>query len=85
MLNCCEMDTTAYSTIAQALNVMKTITHNMNEMKRRHERAVRVQEVQSMLVGWDDGHDLMTLGELLLEVRLDCSLNIKAAVVCWLY
>jgi len=35
-------------------------------MKRKHEHAVRVQEVQSLLDGWP-GEDLTTFGELVAE------------------
>lgn len=40
------------ATIAQALATMENIGEHINEMKRKHERTVRVQEVQSQLYGW---------------------------------
>ncbi|MED6291135.1 hypothetical protein CHARACLAT_020429 [Characodon lateralis] len=38
----------------------------INDMKRKHEHAVRVQEIQSLLINWK-GADLTTYGELVLE------------------
>lgn len=32
---------------------MTNIAHHINSMKRRHEHAVRVQEIQSLLYGWE--------------------------------
>lgn len=46
-------DTAGYSTIVNALSTMTAIAHHINEMKRRHEHAVRVQEIQSLLLGWE--------------------------------
>ena len=53
--------------IERALQGMVGIAHSINEMRRQHENAVRVQEIQSHLYGWD-GADLTTLGDLILEV-----------------
>lgn len=47
---------------------MTAMAHHINEMKRRHEHAVRIQEVQSQLEDYE-GEDLTRLGELVLEVR----------------
>uniref|UniRef100_T1KLW1 DH domain-containing protein n=1 Tax=Tetranychus urticae TaxID=32264 RepID=T1KLW1_TETUR len=52
--------------IRQALSVMTNIAAHINEMKRKHEHAVRVQEIQSLLCGWM-GQDLTTYGELVAE------------------
>lgn len=38
--------------IRKALSVMTNIASHINEMKRKHEHAVRVQEIQSLLLGW---------------------------------
>ena len=46
---------------------MTAMAHHINEMKRRHEHAVRVQEVQSQLEDYS-GEDLTRLGDLVLEV-----------------
>ncbi|XP_054282054.1 uncharacterized protein LOC128999515 isoform X2 [Macrosteles quadrilineatus] len=59
-------DTPGYSDIVNALSTMTAIAHHINEMKRRHEHAVRVQEIQSLLLGWQ-GEDLTTFGELCAE------------------
>ena len=53
--------------IAEAFESMTNIAQHINEMKRQHERAVHIQEIQSMLFGWDKD-DLTTYGELVLEV-----------------
>lgn len=55
--------------IERALQGMVGVARSINEMRRQHENAVRVQEIQSHLYGWD-GADLTTLGDLVLEVRL---------------
>nr|CAD7454630.1 unnamed protein product [Timema tahoe] len=55
-----------YSDIVEALSAMTGIAHHINNMKRRHEHAVRVQEIQSLLYGWE-GEDLTTFGELCAE------------------
>ncbi|ODM93541.1 Pleckstrin y domain-containing family G member 3 [Orchesella cincta] len=52
--------------IVDALSAMTNIAHHINDMKRRHEHAVRVQEIQSLLYGWQ-GEDLTTYGELCAE------------------
>ena len=38
--------------IEAALAAMTGIARHINAMKRRHEHAVRVQEIQSLLYGW---------------------------------
>ncbi|XP_014214954.1 uncharacterized protein LOC106644103 [Copidosoma floridanum] len=52
--------------IEGALKAMAGIATHINEMKRKHEHAVRVQEIQSLLYGWP-GPDLTTGGELIAE------------------
>ncbi|XP_032666781.1 uncharacterized protein LOC116842136 isoform X2 [Odontomachus brunneus] len=54
--------------IEAALAAMTGIAKDINAMKRRHEHAVRVQEIQSLLYGWL-GPDLTTSGELVAEGR----------------
>ncbi|XP_053984020.1 uncharacterized protein LOC128879156 isoform X2 [Hylaeus volcanicus] len=54
--------------IEAALAAMTGIAKHINAMKRRHEHAVRVQEIQSLLYGWP-GPDLTTSGELVAEGR----------------
>ncbi|XP_011333620.2 uncharacterized protein LOC105277145 isoform X2 [Ooceraea biroi] len=56
------------SAIEAALVAMTGIAQHINAMKRRHEHAVRVQEIQSLLYGWP-GPDLTTSGELVAEGR----------------
>ncbi|KAG9509946.1 Cullin-3 [Fragariocoptes setiger] len=52
--------------VVNALAVMTSIASHINNMKKRHEHAVRVQEVQSILLGWD-GPDLTTFGDLIMD------------------
>ncbi|XP_011629628.1 uncharacterized protein LOC105422086 isoform X2 [Pogonomyrmex barbatus] len=56
------------SAIEAALVAMTGIAKHINAMKKRHEHAVRVQEIQSLLYGWS-GPDLTTSGELIAEGR----------------
>ncbi|KAJ0170513.1 hypothetical protein K1T71_013884 [Dendrolimus kikuchii] len=56
----------ASSEIEYALLKMTGIAQHIDDMKRRHEHAVRVQEIQSLLYGWN-GPDLTTYGELCAE------------------
>lgn len=53
-------------TVDLALTTMTGIASDINSMKRKHEHAVRVQEIQSQLYGWE-GPDLTALGELIAE------------------
>lgn len=47
-----EKECSGYSEIWNALSAMTGMAHHINDMKRRHEHAVRVQEIQSLLYGW---------------------------------
>ena len=55
-----------WGTIERALESMTCMAQHINEMKRKHEHAVRIQEIQSTLYGWE-GADLTTFGDLVLE------------------
>ena len=55
-----------YMTLTKAFDHMTSMAHHINEMKRKHEHAVRVQEIQSQLEDYE-GEDLTRLGELVLE------------------
>ncbi|XP_042893187.1 uncharacterized protein LOC122267221 isoform X2 [Penaeus japonicus] len=61
-----EKECSGYSEIWNALSAMTGMAHHINDMKRRHEHAVRVQEIQSLLYGWQF-EDLTTYGELAAE------------------
>ncbi|XP_026671581.1 uncharacterized protein LOC108627004 isoform X2 [Ceratina calcarata] len=63
-----ENETEGRKAIEEALDAMTGIAKHINAMKRRHEHAVRVQEIQSLLYGWT-GPDLTTSGELIAEGR----------------
>ncbi|XP_061599078.1 pleckstrin homology domain-containing family G member 3 [Cololabis saira] len=52
--------------IQDAIDTMTGVAWYINDMKRKHEHAVRVQEIQSLLINWK-GPDLTTYGELVLE------------------
>lgn len=56
-----------HGVIEKALDSMMNVATHINEMKRQHEHALRLQEIQCHLCDWD-GTDLMTLGNLILEV-----------------
>ncbi|CAG0901688.1 unnamed protein product [Darwinula stevensoni] len=58
-----------YNILVNALSAMTGIAHHINEMKRKHEHAVRVQEIQSLLYGWP-GEDLTQYGELCSNLML---------------
>ncbi|XP_070705936.1 pleckstrin homology domain-containing family G member 3 [Pempheris klunzingeri] len=55
-----------YEVVEEAIYTMTGVAWYINDMKRRHEHAVRLQEVQSLLLNWK-GPDLTTYGELVLE------------------
>ena len=42
-----------YEVVCAALDTMTALAGHINDMKRRHEHAVRVQEIQSLLYGWE--------------------------------
>ena len=56
-----------YGIVVAALSSMTRMAQHINEMKRKHEHAVRIQEIQSLLCDWE-GEDLTTYGDLVLEV-----------------
>ena len=62
-----DKEQSGYGIISQALDSMTNMAQHINEMKRKHEHAVRIQEIQSQLSDWD-GADLTTYGDLVLEV-----------------
>ncbi|XP_061559623.1 pleckstrin homology domain-containing family G member 3-like isoform X2 [Phycodurus eques] len=55
-----------YEVVEEAIVTMTSVAWYINDMKRKHEHAVRLQEVQSLLLNWK-GPDLTTYGELVLE------------------
>ncbi|KAG7466340.1 hypothetical protein MATL_G00163680 [Megalops atlanticus] len=55
-----------YEVVEEAIDTMTGVAWYINDMKRKHEHAVRLQEVQSLLINWK-GPDLTTYGELVLE------------------
>ncbi|XP_078089366.1 pleckstrin homology domain-containing family G member 3-like [Mustelus asterias] len=55
-----------YEVIEEAIDTMTGVAWYINDMKRKHEHAIRLQEVQSLLINWS-GPDLTTYGELVLE------------------
>ncbi|XP_039459022.1 pleckstrin homology domain-containing family G member 3 isoform X4 [Oreochromis aureus] len=59
-------DEEGYEVIQEAIDTMTGVAWYINDMKRKHEHAVRVQEIQSLLINWK-GADLTTYGELVLE------------------
>uniref|UniRef100_A0A4W5Q3G7 Pleckstrin homology and RhoGEF domain containing G3 n=1 Tax=Hucho hucho TaxID=62062 RepID=A0A4W5Q3G7_9TELE len=55
-----------YEVVQEAIDTMTGVAWYINDMKRKHEHAVRLQEIQSLLINWK-GLDLTTYGELVLE------------------
>ncbi|XP_075464333.1 pleckstrin homology domain-containing family G member 2 isoform X2 [Ascaphus truei] len=55
-----------YEVVEEAIITMTAVAWYINDMKRKQEHAVRLQEIQSQLVNWK-GPDLCAFGELVLE------------------
>ncbi|KAI5102135.1 pleckstrin-like domain-containing family G member 3-like [Silurus meridionalis] len=55
-----------YDVVEEAIVTMTGVAWYINDMKRKHEHAVRLQEIQSLLINWK-GPDLTAYGELVLE------------------
>ncbi|KAF4083892.1 hypothetical protein AMELA_G00122530 [Ameiurus melas] len=55
-----------FDVVEEAIVTMTGVAWYINDMKRKHEHAVRLQEIQSLLINWK-GPDLTTYGELVLE------------------
>ncbi|XP_077444104.1 pleckstrin homology domain-containing family G member 3-like isoform X3 [Stigmatopora argus] len=55
-----------YEVVEEAICAMTAVAWYINDMKRKHEHAVRLQEVQSLLLNWK-GPELTWYGELVLE------------------
>ncbi|XP_075410495.1 pleckstrin homology domain-containing family G member 1 [Tenrec ecaudatus] len=58
--------TEGYDVVLDAIDTMQRVAWHINNMKRKHEHAVRLQEIQSLLTNWK-GPDLTSYGELVLE------------------
>ncbi|XP_074854691.1 pleckstrin homology domain-containing family G member 3 [Carettochelys insculpta] len=61
-----DLEQAGYEVVEEAIDTMTGVAWYINDMKRRHEHAVRLQEIQSLLLHWK-GPDLTTFGELVLE------------------
>lgn len=61
-----EKDSEALEVVQEAIETMQRVAWHINDMKRKHEHAVRLQEIQSLLTNWK-GPDLIGYGELVLE------------------
>ncbi|XP_057199742.1 pleckstrin homology domain-containing family G member 3 isoform X2 [Triplophysa rosa] len=55
-----------YDVVIEAIDTMTGVAWYINDMKRKHEHAVRLQEIQSLLINWK-GPDLTSYGELVLD------------------
>ncbi|XP_067900573.1 pleckstrin homology domain-containing family G member 1-like isoform X3 [Heterodontus francisci] len=66
IVNHLEKDTECYDVVQDAIDTMQRVAWHINDMKRKHEHAVRLQEIQSLLTNWK-GPDLTSYGELVLE------------------
>ncbi|KAK7907678.1 hypothetical protein WMY93_016290 [Mugilogobius chulae] len=61
-----EKDTETLEVVQEAIDTMQRVAWHINDMKRKHEHSVRLQEIQSLLTNWK-GPDLIGYGELVLE------------------
>ncbi|KAJ6665517.1 hypothetical protein lerEdw1_003358 [Lerista edwardsae] len=61
-----DLEEDGYEVVEEAIDTMTCVAWYINDMKRKHEHAVRLQEIQSLLINWK-GPDLTTYGELVLE------------------
>ncbi|KAM6467165.1 pleckstrin homology domain-containing family G member 1 isoform 1-T5 [Liasis olivaceus] len=61
-----DKDTEGYDVVLEAIDTMQRVAWHINDMKRKHEHAIRLQEIQSLLTNWK-GPDLASYGELVLE------------------
>lgn len=61
-----DRDTEGYDVVLDAIDTMQRVAWHINDMKRKHEHAIRLQEIQSLLTNWK-GPDLTSYGELVLE------------------
>eukprot|EP00062_Callorhinchus_milii_P009697 gi/632953780/ref/XP_007892610.1/ PREDICTED: pleckstrin homology domain-containing family G member 1 isoform X2 [Callorhinchus milii] len=66
IVNHLDKDTECYDVVQDAIDTMQRVAWHINDMKRKHEHAVRLQEIQSLLTNWK-GPDLTSYGELVLE------------------
>jgi len=57
-----------HDVVERAVECMVDVAVSINEMKRRHEKIVRVMELQTRLQPRHVARDLTTLGQLVLEV-----------------
>ncbi|MED6274415.1 Pleckstrin y domain-containing G member 3, partial [Characodon lateralis] len=55
-----------YEVVEDAIITMTAVAWYINDMKRKQEHAVRLQEIESLLLNWS-GPDLNGFGELVLE------------------
>lgn len=74
LLNNYDQSGSGSETISRALGSMMSVAQRINDMKRAHERSVRIQEIQSLLYDWN-GADPNSYGDLVLEVSWSLSLN----------
>ena len=61
--------TNGYQEMKEAFDCMSQVAEEINLMKRKHELTLHINEIQSMLIGWN-GLDLNCYGELILEEQL---------------
>ncbi|XP_068089508.1 pleckstrin homology domain-containing family G member 1 [Hyperolius riggenbachi] len=61
-----DKNTEGYDVVLEAIDTMQRVAWHINDMKRKHEHDIRLQEIQSLLTNWK-GPDLTSYGELVLE------------------
>ena len=62
---------------------MVGVAVSINEMKRRHEKIVRVMELQTRLLPQYMAHDLTALGHLILEVGTGMTCRLASQTTDW--
>ncbi|KAM8952241.1 pleckstrin homology domain-containing family G member 2 [Pelodytes ibericus] len=61
-----DKNTPGYGMVEEAIITMTAVAWYINDMKRKQEHSVRLQEIQRQLINWN-GPDLCGFGELVLE------------------
>ena len=74
-------DTFGRETITASLQCMTDCAHNINELKRSHEHAMKIQEIQSMLYNFE-GYHLMDFGKLVYEVSVAFDVIGRLGSIC---
>ncbi|XP_055342301.1 uncharacterized protein LOC129590889 isoform X2 [Paramacrobiotus metropolitanus] len=78
LLDSCDADYDGYATVERALETMKRLAEDINEVQRQKERRVRLQELQVLLVELPAELSTQQFGELLMEDMFPVSIGKRA-------